>query len=53
MRHDILSLDEVREAIRVGTEATFLDRAPVIDTSVRGRDGASPSHAAIPVGAGA
>jgi adenosine deaminase len=53
MRHDILSLDEVREAIRVGTEATFLDRAPTIDTSVRGRDGASVRDAAIPIGAGA
>jgi adenosine deaminase len=34
MRHEILSLDEVHQAIEVAQQATFLDRAPVIESSV-------------------
>jgi adenosine deaminase len=49
MRSEILSIDEVRRAIRVGEEASFLDRAPVIDSSVAGRVGNGDGHAAIPV----
>jgi hypothetical protein len=52
LRHEILSLDEVRRAIEVGREATFLDRAPVIESSVNRRDGAGNGHAAIPVEVG-
>jgi adenosine deaminase len=45
MRHEILSLDEVQRAIEVAQQATFLDRAPVIESSV--------GRAAIAVEAGA
>lgn len=50
MRHDILSLDEVRRAIAVGEEASFLDRAPVIESSVASRQLDGNGRAAIPVG---
>jgi adenosine deaminase len=49
MRHDVLSLDEVHRAIETGREATFLDRAPVIETSVRRRQRGTNGHAAIAV----
>ena len=52
MRHDILSLDEVEAAIRIGSEASFLDRVPSIETSVSGRAGGGNGRAAMPVGAG-
>jgi adenosine deaminase len=52
LRHDILSLDEVERAIRIGSEASFLDRAPSIETSVAGRTGGGNGRAAMPVGAG-
>ena len=52
MRHDILSLDEVRSAIETGERASFLDRAPVIETSVRGRESGGNGHAPIPVEVG-
>jgi adenosine deaminase len=52
MRHEILSLDEVRTAIETGERASFLDRAPVIDTSVSGRESGGNGHAAIPVEVG-
>ena len=52
MRHEILSLDEVRRAIETGERATFLDRAPVIETSVAGREPAGNGHAPIPVEVG-
>ena len=52
MRHDILSLEEVERAIRIGSEASFLDRAPSIETSVGGRAGGGNGRAAMPVGAG-
>ena len=52
MRHEILSLDEVRRAIGTGERASFLDRAPIIDTSVSGRETAGNGHAAIPVEVG-
>jgi adenosine deaminase len=34
LRHDILSLDEVRAAVETGHRATFLDRAPRVPGSV-------------------
>jgi adenosine deaminase len=52
MRHDILALDEVERAIRIGSEASFLDRVPSIETSVSGRAGGANGRAAMPVGAG-
>ena len=52
MRHDILSLDEVRRAIETGEGATFLDRAPAIETSVSGREPGGNGHAPIPVEVG-
>ena len=52
LRHDILSLDEVERAIRIGSDASFLDRAPSIETSVAGRAGGGNGRAAMPVGAG-
>jgi adenosine deaminase len=48
MRNEILDLDQVHRAVEVGHEATFLDRAPVIESSVTGSNGRAP----IPVGAG-
>jgi hypothetical protein len=33
MRNEILSLDEVRHVIEVAEQASFLDRAPVIESS--------------------
>jgi adenosine deaminase len=49
MRNDILSLDQVSHAIAVGEQASFLDRAPTIETSVGSRGDAAPSpRAPIP-----
>ena len=48
MRNEILDLDQVHRAVEVGHEATFLDRAPIIESSVTGSNGRAP----IPVGAG-
>jgi adenosine deaminase len=52
MRNEILSLDEVREVIGVGSEASFLDRVPIIESSVSGRAQGGNGHAAIPVEVG-
>ena len=52
MRHEILTLDEVRRMMEIGEEASFLDRAPVIDSSVSGREGLGNGHAALPVEVG-
>jgi adenosine deaminase len=52
MRHEILSLDEVRTAIETGERASFLDRAPAIETSVSGRETGGNGHAPIPVEVG-
>ncbi len=52
LRHRILSLDEVRRAIEAGERASFLDRAPLIETSVAGRGDARSATAAIPVEVG-
>jgi adenosine deaminase len=52
LRSEILTLEEVHDAIDVGRTASFLDRAPVIASSVTGRDGAGNGHAAIPVEVG-
>ena len=49
MRHEILSLEEVERAIQTGKDASFLDRAPVIASSVAAREGGGNGHAAIPV----
>ena len=51
LRQEVLSLAEVETAIRIGSEASFLDRAPTIESSVTGRDGGGNGRAAIPVGA--
>jgi hypothetical protein len=42
----------VERAIAVAHEATFLDRAPTIASSVTGRDGGGGTRAPILVGAG-
>jgi adenosine deaminase len=52
LRNEILSVEEARRAIAVGREASFLDRAPVIDTSVRGPGSRGNGRAAIPVEVG-
>jgi adenosine deaminase len=52
MRHEVLSLEEVEQAVGVAREASFLDRAPTIDSSVTGRDGGVAGRAPILVGAG-
>jgi adenosine deaminase len=52
MRQEILSNEEVRGAIETGERASFLDRAPVMETSVAGRDGGGNGHAPIPVEVG-
>ncbi|HEX7172033.1 MAG TPA: adenosine deaminase family protein [Candidatus Limnocylindria bacterium] len=52
MRHEILSLEEVKRAIRIGSEASFLDRAPSIESSVTGRADGGNGRAAMPVGVG-
>jgi len=49
MRHEILSLEEVERAIQTGERASFLDRAPVISSSVTAPEGGGNGHAAIPV----
>jgi adenosine deaminase len=53
MRHEVLSLEDVQRALRTGAEASFLDRAPVIESSVTGRDEGGSGRAALPIGAGA
>ncbi len=52
LRREILTLEEVHAAIGVGADASFLDRAPVIASSVTGRGSAGNGHAAIPVEVG-
>jgi adenosine deaminase len=49
MRHDIMTLGEVLRAIEVGERASFLDRAPTIETSVAGRPEVDRGGAPIPV----
>ena len=53
MRHGILSMDEVQRAIEIGAGASFLDRAPTIETSVASRPETRSIDAAIPVEVGA
>jgi hypothetical protein len=48
LRNEILDVDQVHRAVEVGHEATFLDRAPTIESSVTGSNG----RALMPVGAG-
>ena len=48
LRKDVLSVEEIVRAVEVGHEAAFLDRAPIIESSVSGSNG----RAVIPVGAG-
>jgi adenosine deaminase len=52
LRNEILDLDEVRRVIEVGDGASFLDRAPLIETSVAGRLEAADPGAPIPVEVG-
>ncbi len=49
MRHEILSLEEVERAIMTGEQATFLDRAPAVPSSVRGLESGANGHATFPV----
>jgi len=52
LRHEILSLEEVERAIEVAAAATFLDRAPMIESSVTGGSGVPDGRASLAVGAG-
>jgi adenosine deaminase len=52
MRHEILSIEEVQQAIQVGVGASFLDRAPTIETSVGSRADSGSTDAAIRVEVG-
>jgi adenosine deaminase len=47
LRNDVLSFEDVLHAVEVAHEASFLDRAPTIESSVTGTNG----RAAMPVGA--
>jgi hypothetical protein len=49
MRHDILSLEQIERAIEVAERASFLDRAPSIETSVASRRKADQEDAPMPV----
>jgi adenosine deaminase len=48
LRNEILDLDQIHRAIQTGHEASFLDRAPTIESSVTGSNGRAP----MPIGAG-
>jgi adenosine deaminase len=52
LRNEILSLEEAERAVAVGRRASFLDRAPIIESSVTGRGSGGNGRAAIPVEAG-
>jgi adenosine deaminase len=52
MRHEILDLDGVLRAIEVGERASFLDRAPLIESSVSRRLETAAVDASIPVEVG-
>ncbi|MGH2428396.1 MAG: adenosine deaminase family protein [Candidatus Limnocylindria bacterium] len=53
MRNTVLTLDEALRAVETGHDASFLDRAPSIETSVdQGRGSGSSGHAAIAVEVG-
>jgi adenosine deaminase len=52
MRHEILSMTEVANALATGNEATFLDRAPTIESSLTQRGDGGVERAPMPVGAG-
>jgi adenosine deaminase len=52
LRHEILSLEEIEQAVQTGREASFIGRAPAIETSVAGRAGGELGRASMPVGAG-
>ena len=49
LRNEILSLAEVERAIEIGAEASFLDRAPIIASSVRRSGGPRNGRAAMRV----
>ena len=53
LRHEILSIVEAQRVVRVGHEATFVDRVPVIESSAARRpferSAGDGDHAAIPV----
>jgi len=52
LRHEILSMDDVLGAVEVGAAASFLDRAPTIETSVGSRSDGGSTDAAIRVEVG-
>ncbi|MEO5987136.1 MAG: adenosine deaminase [Candidatus Limnocylindria bacterium] len=52
LRHEILDMDEVQRVIDTGNEASFLDRAPVIETSVSARVEDRTGDAPMPVEVG-
>ncbi len=52
LRHEILDLDEVQEVLVTGSQASFLDRAPVIETSVSARGEERVGDAPMPVEVG-
>ncbi len=52
MSQDILDMDEVERVMEVGMQASFLDRAPTIETSVSGRSSEARPGAPIPVEVG-
>jgi len=53
MRHEILSLDEAYEAIRIGEQATFLDRVMPVGPATSGRTGSGNGRASVAVEVGA
>ncbi|MCV0404348.1 MAG: amidohydrolase family protein [Chloroflexi bacterium] len=52
LRHGILDMEGVERAIEIGGDASFLDRAPVIETSVARRLDGGPEDAPMPVEVG-
>ncbi|MGH2380501.1 MAG: adenosine deaminase family protein [Candidatus Limnocylindria bacterium] len=52
LRHEILSMGEVLQAVEVGAASSFLDRAPTIETSVGSRTDGGSTDAAIRVEVG-
>ena len=52
LRHEILSLDEVRQTIETAHRASFVDRAPTLEPTPLPLDGHLSTDAPIRVGAG-
>jgi adenosine deaminase len=51
LRTEIMSLDEVRQAIATARAASFVDRAPIVEPTPLPLDGHASEHAAIGIGA--